>query len=229
MLFQQLILCEWCDKPLTKKQVKTHLKNLKRAPTKKTFCGKSCSAKWRMKQPEIRKKIYTKDRSLKISKKVKQFYASDHPVAKKQLARIKALRPMTNPETRKKVSNTLKRIKHKPPIQGGNGRGPTVPEKKLMLRLKHMNGWRFNVIVPLGVRIKGGYPTHYKIDIGHPKKKIAIEVDGYSHMAIKRQEQDRRKDLKLRDLGWIVLRFSNQEILSSIATVIKKIELYYTI
>jgi very-short-patch-repair endonuclease len=49
-------------------------------------------------------------------------------------------------------------------------------------------------------------------------------VDGYSHMAIVRKEQDRKKEMKLMDLGWTLFRFSNKDILASIDTVTDKVE-----
>ncbi|WP_369123507.1 endonuclease domain-containing protein [Butyrivibrio sp.] len=57
-------------------------------------------------------------------------------------------------------------------------------------------------------------PTHYKIDIALPQYCLAIEIDGNSHCALSRQEQDRKKEKFLSLHGWTVLRFSNQEVIS---------------
>lgn len=51
------------------------------------------------------------------------------------------------------------------------------------------------------------------VDIAHVGYKIAIEVDGKSH-GLKRQQQiDRFKEKTLSNLGWIVLRFSNERVM----------------
>jgi very-short-patch-repair endonuclease len=57
-----------------------------------------------------------------------------------------------------------------------------------------------------------GFPPCYKVDIGEPTLKIAIEVDGMSHNSLERRKQDRKKEAFLRGLGWTVLRFSNREV-----------------
>src|SRR3990167_3219934 len=42
--------CEWCGKEFTVQYVQA---------TKTRFCGRSCSAKWRMSQPEYLAKVHT--------------------------------------------------------------------------------------------------------------------------------------------------------------------------
>jgi very-short-patch-repair endonuclease len=71
-------------------------------------------------------------------------------------------------------------------------------------------------------KIKERHP--YKIDIAIPSKMIAIEVDGMSHLALERKEQDRRKDLQLTEKGWKVVRLLNQFVLNA-----TKEELLFTI
>jgi hypothetical protein len=65
-----------------------------------------------------------------------------------------------------------------------------------------------------------GYPRNYKVDIGHPETKLAIEVDGRSHQMRERQEQDRKKESILSGLGWTVLRFKNEEVKESLAACV---------
>ena len=108
-----------------------------------------------------------------------------------------------------KVSRILKRMKHKPSVRGGNGKGMTVPQKLLMEFLG--SGWEAELSVSLGAR-QAGYPTHYKLDLANSVLKVGIEVDGHSHHS--RKEQDIKKTSMLTSLGWIVLRFWNKDILS---------------
>lgn len=73
-------------------------------------------------------------------------------------------------------------------------------------------------VVPLGRPKIPGYPTHYKLDVADPGRKVVIELDGISHHALARKEADRRKTEKLASLGWTVLRFWNSEILNWIGS-----------
>jgi hypothetical protein len=129
--------------------------------------------------------------------------------------------PMRNPDTRAKVSATLQAIGHRPKVRGGNGHGLTVPQQKLLDALPA--GWVAEHVVPVGPPTRGGPPSHYKIDLAYPALKVAVEVDGGSHGALSRQEQDKRKGTWLSSHGWLVYRFSNQEVLSSTSSVIAQI------
>jgi hypothetical protein len=72
-------------------------------------------------------------------------------------------------------------------------------------------GWVWNYPVALGGR-HPGYPTTYKLDFAWPHLKLGLEVDGSSHTAASRQMQDRKKEEKLAQLGWRVLRISNAKV-----------------
>ena len=86
---------------------------------------------------------------------------------------------------------------------------------------------KYNAIPEYAVSTKGyigNYPKNYKIDIALPKYKIAIEVDGNSHRAIKRQIEDMKKTKLLENKGWKVIRFGNNEINQNINKCLKEIE-----
>lgn len=123
-------------------------------------------------------------------------------------ARMKANNPMWRQEVRAKVSESMRLMGHKPTIRGGNGRGLTEPERLL----SECTGL-CPVVVPTGGR-GHGYPTNYKLDLADPAAKLAIEIDGGSHKSLKVREADARKEAFLRERGWTVLRFSNEEVLA---------------
>lgn len=50
------------------------------------------------------------------------------------------------------------------------------------------------------------------VDLAYPELKIAIEVDGSTHNYQKQKRIDRWKEKQLKNLGWSVLRFWNEEI-----------------
>jgi hypothetical protein len=137
-----------------------------------------------------------------------RFLRSDDPRAKEQIERIKNLNPMKRKDVREKVSKRLREIKHKPIVQGGNGRGMTEPQKILFSLLA--GDWKSEYAISLGKK-KDGYPTCYKVDLGLIEKKIAIELDGNSHYS--RKSLDKKKDDMLSSLGWKVIRFWNKDVI----------------
>jgi hypothetical protein len=118
--------------------------------------------------------------------------------------------PMHDPATPRKVSDALRAMGHQPAVKGGNGRGPSPAERLLADAL----GWPTNVVVPTRMPRASGYPTAYKLDVANEALRIAIEVDGASHSSLARQGQDRKKERFLAGRGWIVLRFSNRDVMA---------------
>lgn len=124
--------------------------------------------------------------------------------------------PMSNNQARLKMKARLREIKHKPIKRGGNGQ--LFPLSQLALLHALGEGWEAEVVVPVGMGKGNGYPTCYKIDIANAERRIAIEVDGGSHCAIERREQDARKTDFLVSLGWSVFRVSKEEALRLYST-----------
>jgi hypothetical protein len=60
------------------------------------------------------------------------------------------------------------------------------------------------------------------IDVAHPILKIGLEADGRSHLY--KGEADEVRDQWLMSHGWLVLRFSNEEITTSIDSVVQTVE-----
>jgi len=76
----------------------------------------------------------------------------------------------------------------------------------------------------LGLRFKSQHPIqNYIADFYCHKLKLVIEVDGGYHEPKDQGEYDLGRTYDLNDLGIQVIRFSNEEVLSSIENVIKKI------
>jgi very-short-patch-repair endonuclease len=55
----------------------------------------------------------------------------------------------------------------------------------------------------------------YKVDVGNPKYRAAVEIDGPSRFS-------RKKDTVLRLLGWSVLRFRNEEVLENLPECVRR-------
>lgn len=196
--FKQSRPCEWCGEVF---RPKTTADGLRR------FCSRSCSAKWRMSQPEHLAKAHTPQAAARRGMKRSAWLNSDNPKAKAEVERIRLLNPTSDPKVRAKISRRLQEMNHGPSVRGGNGRGLTREQRLLADALG--DSWQAEFALSLGRR-KAGYPTHYKLDIANFSLKIAIDVDGNSHHS--RRSQDAKKDAMLVSLGWKVLRFWNRDI-----------------
>jgi hypothetical protein len=96
-----------------------------------------------------------------------------------------------------------------------NGAGPTVPQKILFNALPVGTVMEFPI--PMG---KVGRPP--QVDLAIPQLRLAIEVDGTNHGIQSRKDIDIEKERVLKQRGWTLLRFSNQEILRNLPWVIEK-------
>lgn len=195
-------LCAWCGVEFVPKTRRTA------ALPPQRFCDRSCSAKWRMSQPEYVAKVHTPEVRAKRGKAKRAWFAAGSPQALAQVERIRRLNPTNDPEVRAKISRTLKAMNHGPSVRGGNGTGLTEPERRMLDALG--SNWQAGYAISLGRR-KQGYPSNYKVDLAWVDRRLAIEADGFSHCS--RRALDEKKDAMLGSLGWTVLRFSNQEIL----------------
>ena len=84
--------------------------------------------------------------------------------------------------------------------------------------------WRCLCKHQLGVRFRhqAKFPPHYIADfVCHPKRLI-IEIDGSSHQG--RQAYDAQRTRVLEHKGYMVLRFTNEEVLRGLPGVLKTIE-----
>ena len=125
--------------------------------------------------------------------------------------------PMSKPGIKAKmIRSRRKRGDWRPPVRGGNGQGPTVPQQLLFDALGQ--GW----VMELAVRT-GTQPHHYKLDLALLAKRVAVEVDGETHKTLQGREQDARKDRVLTGLGWTVLRFSNRAILKNVNACVQEV------
>ena len=92
----------------------------------------------------------------------------------------------------------------------------TLAEKILWLKLKNKQ---------LGVRFRRQYGIgSYIADFCSPKQKIIIEVEGGAHDNKEQIYYDRERKLTIEELGFRVLRFTNEEVEKQIDIVVEKIK-----
>lgn len=122
--------------------------------------------------------------------------------------------PSTEMTTKRHATLQSKGYTH---LSGGNGQGLTDPQALLARQLN----WPTEVVIP--TKRKSPWPTSYKVDIASPELRIAIEVDGRTHATKQGKLRDHKKDMVLTELGWTVLRYPNQQVLTHPQTVLKEI------
>lgn len=87
---------------------------------------------------------------------------------------------------------------------------------KMVLKARLMKGYQFN---------RQFIIEDYIVDFISRKLNLIIEIDGSSH--ITKGSEDYKRQLRLEELGFIVLRFSEFEVLGALEDVHNKI--YYAI
>jgi very-short-patch-repair endonuclease len=95
-------------------------------------------------------------------------------------------------------------------------RAPTEAEALLWnhLRNRHLAGFRFRRQHPI---------DRFVVDFCCPAVRLVVEVDGGIHKGM--QEQDRARERFLRELGFDVVRFSNEAVLRETDRVLSDIRL----
>jgi hypothetical protein len=230
--YYPLINCKWCNKELSDSQVYQFIIGKSKGTACSIKCGSllhSYPNKELYIEPIGNRKAFK--HTCKICKNefinvTKNSIACSRKCANVlSSVRMTNNNPMVKDETRKKVSETLKKINHKPIIQGGNGRGATIQQLSLYNELiKTDNSFQMEYIEKTGKYAKQfNSPNHYKIDIASNIHMIAIEVDGNSHKVKKIIECDKRKTQILTLKGWKVLRLSNLQIQKELTNCVKMV------
>jgi len=62
-----------------------------------------------------------------------------------------------------------------------------------------------------------------RLDLAYPTAKLGIEYDGAHHRSHTEFAGDLRRDNRLDELGWIVLRFSADELLSHPGRLVRQV------
>ena len=202
--------CHWCQKTFQFRALGP------KADQKRRFCGTACAATWRMDQPgrrDLQREV------IKIAhRKARGVPRPD------TAARMRRNNPVNRPGVREKISASKKGQTFL--ARGGNGK-PTPPQLALAAELN----WPIEVAIsttPIRAQFKS-LPPAYKVDVGDVETRTAVEVDGKTHRTRKWRFLDRRKTEVLAALGWTVVRFWNEEVLTSLPEVVAKIRTAMTL
>lgn len=204
------IVCAWCKKAATVKR------NGKRIPR---FCDRSCSAKWRMRQPEVVAAVHNPAvRKKRTAALRKALCGKPRPDAAR---RMRADNPMWMKGVKTKAIETKKKngtFNVWLGTRGGNG--THTPQQ---LKIWKALGGDWQLELPIATKLSPPFPTAYKVDVGHRKEMVAVEIDGKGHRTEAGRLKDEKKDRALRGLGWTVLRFTNEQVDKTPRKVIRTI------
>lgn len=85
--------------------------------------------------------------------------------------------------------------------------------------------WRFLGNKQLGYRFRRQHIIDsYIVDFVCLEKRLVIEIDGKYHNEFEQQESDEQRTRKLTDLGFTVIRFSNEQVTSDIDNTLLEIK-----
>lgn len=182
---------------------------------KRRFCSVPCANRFRYRDPAQRAAFRAR-----ISAHWGCMKGRKNPSAADNMRKHN---PMRNPEARAKMARSLKGRTFL--ARGGKGK-LTLPQTMLAEALGLPTE---HVIKTAPVREKFvSLPSCYMVDIADPQRRLAIEVDGKTHRLRKWRFLDKRKTEVLNALGWSVLRFSNEEILTGLPMCIQKVHEFTT-
>ena len=106
------------------------------------------------------------------------------------------------------------RAKSKGTFLSRGGNGQLTVQQKILCEALGLPDSSMEFVI-LTTEARGHFqslPNSYKVDLGIPEVRLAIEVDGKTHTTKKWKFLDRRKTAVLNFLGWTVLRFWNKEV-----------------
>lgn len=192
----------------------------------RAYCSRSCLASNKMKRPKFKQAIHNHAVWKKISRGLKRFHRSSKGLKLRREISLRETGKIRSPESIAKGRAT-KLEKGTLHIwtgeRGGNGR-ISVPQQ--ILRKALSKKWKMEFAIPTEVpKSPGcGYPTCYKADFALPRIKLAVEVDGGSHLSRRGILKDAKKTAKLNELGWRVLRFTNKDVMTNLSRVLSAIK-----
>ena len=202
--------CLYCGKPFM---------TFRKGKYTPRYCSRSCASKGI--SPEARKK---RDDAIRKSPVIKNCLECGKKMVLKPNGKKTAKRKFCSPSCSARYQFRDPKFRHETAAKmrakskgtflsrGGNGQ-LTSQQMKLCEALGLPDSAMEFVILTTDAR--GHFeslPNSYKVDIGIPEVKLAIEVDGKTHPSKKWKFLDRRKTAVLNFIGWTVLRLWNKEV-----------------
>lgn len=179
-----------------------YLKPMGQSSAKQKFCSPGCNVRYRFRDPEVGR-LYAE----RMWRGGNGWEGTKRPDIAERM-RIK--NPMYDPGVKERARQAL--VGRTFLSRGGNGQ--LTSQQIVLCQALGLPEPDMEFVIPTA-QAKPHFeslPTSYKVDIGIPDVKLAIEVDGKTHKLKKWRFLDRRKTAVLNFLGWTVLRFWNEEV-----------------
>lgn len=170
---------------------------------------------------EIQEKFGVVQASILGAKKRGDFISRNHSDANKIAFTKGRLVQKHSQETKDKISKS--RIKYliknpdKVPYLINHSSKKSYPEEifENALIANNITGWKY------------AYQNSiYEYDFAWPEQKIDVEIDGSTHLSEKVKKIDFRRDKFSRDNGWIVLRFTADQVKKDVVSCINILKQY---
>ncbi len=194
--------CHWCGETFVMKSHRT-------VNARRRFCSTRCAALWRTHQPGYVSGATGKRWTMPASQR------------EATRRRMRTHNPMQQAGSRAKMQQALRGRTFL--ARGGKPR-VTEPQTLLAQALGLTATMEYVIVTRPVHGLLPSLPPYYHVDIAHPASKTVIEVDGKTHRLAKWQRSDARKRQVLAALGWCVLRFWNEEIVTDLPRVVHMVE-----
>jgi very-short-patch-repair endonuclease len=109
-------------------------------------------------------------------------------------------------------------------------RNNSTPAEKILweeLRRRNIKGEKFLRQFPIFIVNGTGKRSFYIADFYSAKSKLVIEVDGPIHLL--KKEYDANRDLVMQSWGFNIIRFTNDEVMNELNSVVKRIDDYLSV
>lgn len=179
-----------------------YLKPMGQVSAGQKFCSYRCNALFKVRDPEVAQMYGERlRRGGNVWKGKKNPYAAE---------RMRLNNPTKDPKVMEKIKQKMKGRTFL--SRGGNGK--LTKQQVNLCQALGLPESAMEYVIPTAKSRNHfqSLPTSYKVDLGIPEVKLAIEVDGNTHNTKKWKFLDRRKTAVLNFLGWTVLRFWNKEV-----------------
>ena len=218
--------CDYCNEDLNKYTSSMYNKKSK---SNTLCCSKACTLKLQH-ELGIRDNIMTDKVKNKISNKLKENYKTPGTGNYKRKQEMLFNNPMNNEIYRNKMISSIRDLASKGKLKNnfkyGNG------------KISEAEQFIYNDLINLGFEYNKGISTKsfkfkfpeakvpfvYKADFINKNLKIAIEIDGRSHNYKTIKEADIKKQEVFDFNDYIVLRFTNKQVLTNKDYVLKEIK-----
>src|SRR5580692_2892943 len=148
-------------------------------------------------------KGHTKESREKALQSIQQTWTEE----KREATSIRTQAIMRTPKVREKH---LEALKNNPcNFRGGNGQPLTEVVKMAQELLAPLGFIRECPVSTKGIITNFPVPGTYRVDFGHPGRKIAIELDGVSHLSSLERKRDIKKTAILHMVKWKVIRIKH--------------------